>query len=269
MNQEIKKTVLEVEKLNFTYFSDRENKQNILKDISFRLEEGEICALLGQNASGKTTLLRCLNRILEIQSGKILVNGKNIKEQSRLQISHLFAFVPQEHNILFPFSAVDIVVMGRNPHLNMFGKPKKEDYEKALEVMQEIGIIDLQSKAYTKLSGGQRQLVLLARALVQETKILLLDEPTSHLDIKNRYIIMKKLIPHYQKKGLIIILALHHPSEALQNIHKTLLLHKGKVLGFGSPKDILTKENLTLAYDIPLELYKIPNRDEQILLLDD
>jgi iron complex transport system ATP-binding protein len=252
---------LNVKNLWFSY----DNGDPILKDVSFQLNGGDVCLLLGKNASGKSTLLKCLNRVHIPQNGEILVDGKAIEKLSRPSIAKIFAYVPQEHTVMFPFSCVEIVLMGRNPHLNLFQQPNEQDYVQAEQALEKVGMGHLKDKKYTELSGGQRQLVLIARAIAQSPKIMLMDEPTSHLDIKNRYLILEDLLHEFQKKGIICILAVHNPDEALNLSNKVAMLHNGEIVAFGEHDKILTKENLTNVFEIELELHPIKGGKEKVL----
>jgi iron complex transport system ATP-binding protein len=251
---------LEIKNLWFSYY-----KKPILRDISFQLHSGDVCLLLGKNASGKSTLLKCLNRVHPPQKGEILVNGREVTKLSRASIAQIFSYVPQEHSVMFPFSCLEIVLMGRNPHLNLFEQPKEEDFLRAARALEKVGMGDFKKRKYTELSGGQRQLILVARSICQEPQIILMDEPTSHLDIKNRYMILEELLHEFQKKGVICILAVHNPDEALFLANKVAMLHQGKIHAFGEAEKILTRENLSKVFEIELELFPIKDGKEKVL----
>src|SRR5690554_888986 len=178
------------ENISFAY-----DKKTILDQISVNIESGKFYGFLGRNGSGKTTLLKILNGLLVPREGRVWIQNNNEKinvhSSSRKIVSKEIGFVPQEHRGVFPYPVLEMVVMGRNPHLNYFSKPKDDDYEEAFQALKSIGIDHLASKHFTELSGGEKQLVLIARVIAQGAKYLILDEPTSHLDFKNQYQILR------------------------------------------------------------------------------
>ena len=188
--------LFEVKNISFDY-----DGEEIFSNISFSIEKGDVLCILGPNGTGKTTLIKCLNGLHEINSGEILINGKNIKKLSFKEISKHIGYIPQSHVPSFPFKVLDVVVMGRAPYLNLTDSPKKEDIEIALNSLKTLGIEYLRDKEYTNLSGGERQLVFLARVLCQQPDILILDEPTSHLDFGNQ-IKLLEIIDNLAKSGL-------------------------------------------------------------------
>ncbi|MBR1610972.1 MAG: ABC transporter ATP-binding protein, partial [Methanobrevibacter sp.] len=169
--------LFEVRNISFSY-----DDEEIFSGISFSIDKGDVLCILGPNGTGKTTLIKCLNGLHDISSGEILINGKNIKKLSFREISTHIGYIPQSHVPSFPFKVIDVVVMGRAPYLNLTDSPKKEDMDIAVNALKTLGIEHLRNKEYTNLSGGERQLVFLARILCQQPDILILDEPTSHLD---------------------------------------------------------------------------------------
>ncbi|MDR3238074.1 MAG: ABC transporter ATP-binding protein, partial [Spirochaetia bacterium] len=164
--------VLRVENIDFAYRS-----ADVLKDISFTVKQGEICGLLGPNGCGKTTLFKCINGILEPKNGSVMLHGNNIKEMSRAEIAKRIAVVPQELHIVFGFTAIQMVIMGGTGRFGFSGIPKEKDYSEALDVLQELSIEHLAERRYNELSGGEKQMVLIARAVFQRASVMLLDEP--------------------------------------------------------------------------------------------
>ena len=233
--------MIKVENLSFNYVDFE-----VLKDISFEVNQGEICAIFGPNGAGKSTLFKCIVGFLKPNKGRILVDGKDIINLSPKERAKILAYVPQEHKPSFPYLVKEIVLMGRNPHLSLLG-PKKEDYEIAYKCLRQVGIGHLADRVYSNLSGGQRQLVLLARALAQETNIMLLDEPTSALDFKNQlkiWDILKKL----KESGITIIVTVHDPNHVLWFCDKVIILNKGEILDIGSPLEVLNENNIKKLY---------------------
>ncbi|WP_456471640.1 ABC transporter ATP-binding protein [Methanocaldococcus sp.] len=244
--------MIKVENLSFNYVDFE-----VLKDISFEVNQGEICAIFGPNGAGKSTLFKCIVGFLKPNKGRILVDGKDIINLSPKERAKILAYVPQEHKPSFPYLVKEIVLMGRNPHLSLLG-PKKEDYEIAYKCLRQVGIGHLADRVYSNLSGGQRQLVLLARALAQETNIMLLDEPTSALDFKNQlkiWDILKKL----KESGITIIVTVHDPNHVLWFCDKVIILNKGEILDIGSPLEVLNENNIKKLYGDICSIKNIEN----------
>lgn len=243
-------------------------KKNVLKDISFTINQGDMYCVLGKNASGKTTLIKCINKLLSLSSGNIFINNKNINNMSRKEIAKLIAFIPQEHKLSFDYNVYDFVAMGRYPHLNFLSKPSRKDYEIAFSNMKDIGIENLAFRNYNELSGGEKQLVLTARALSQEPKMFILDEPTSHLDFKNQHKILKLIKNLATKKNLSVLFTMHDPNLALKFCDKFLILKDGKVLADGLAENILNEENLSNIYDMKINIRDL-DKNIKIILPND
>lgn len=246
--------IIEVKNLNFSY-----GKEKILNDISFNIKQGDITALLGPNGSGKSTLLRCINNLLEEYNGKIYIEGKNIKKLKRTEIAKKIAFLPQESNFYFPFSVTDMVIMGRNPHIRFLNKPSKKDKEIAHNALKFLKIEHLANKDYSLLSGGQKKMVLIARAIAQNAKILLLDEPTNHLDFKNQYMILEKIYEISQAKNITCIITFHNPNLAYKYSTKSLLINQGNLIKQGNTKEILNEDILNDLYKHKIRKIKLEN----------
>lgn len=243
---------LEVQNAQFSY----DGKTNVFSGVSLTLNPGEWLCLLGPNGSGKTTLLRCLCRLLHLKVGKILLNGRDLNSQPIEEIGKKIGFIPQTHQPSFPYTVTDVVLLGRTPHLKIFESPTNRDYEIAYRSMESVGILSLKDRPYTQLSGGQLQLVTIARALTQEPEILLLDEPTSHLDLPNQFFILH-LLKRLSEKGITIIMTSHYPDQALLASGKAGLLHNGNLIAFGRADDVLTEQNLCLTYGIEIKIVHI------------
>ncbi len=231
------------------WFSYRGNGY-VLKNISFSIEHGEIVALLGPNGSGKTTLLKIINGLLKPSRGRISVYGMDPQRAGRRVLARTIAWLPQEPTTPFPYTVLEYVLMGRAPYVPMLGTPGEKDVERAMDVLRELGLDGYADKPITELSGGEKQLVVLARALAQEPRMLLLDEPTSHLDIGHRalvYRIIKRL-----RGRLTILFTTHDPNEAMYLADKTLLLNGGEVKAFGETKQIVTGEMLSRIYGVEI-----------------
>lgn len=239
-----------IKNLSFSY--NGHNK--VLKNINLEIKPGKILALLGPNGSGKTTLLKCIFGSLKPTNGSIYIDGKESNLLSPQELARCVGGVPQEHHPAFPYRVIDVVVMGRTPYLDLFSAPSSLDYKKAEKVLKELGIFHLAYKPYTQLSGGERKIVLIARALVQDPKVLLLDEPTAHLDVKNKIKILT-LIRELTKKRrtLAVIRTLHDPNEALLFSDEIALLEKGSIVYLG-PSNEIDEKLLEKVYGIPFKI---------------
>ncbi len=243
--------MIEVKNLSFSYgdFS--------IKDIAFNVREGEVMTLLGPNGSGKTTILKCVFGLLKPVKRCVFVNGKDLYSLPLRDRSKLVGYVPQIHSPSFSYTVLDVVVMGLSPQLSLFEVPKKEHYEKALEKLKLLGIENLKDKPYTQLSGGQLQLVLIARALVQEPKILLLDEPTAHLDFKNQIKILEMVRRLTRNEGISTILTLHDPNLASLYSDKIALIKDGSIKAIGKPDEVLREDLLEEVYEVSVRIFRI------------
>ncbi len=201
---------LTIKNLNFYYGS-----RPILNDITFSVSSGTICGLLGPNGSGKTTLLRCINGFLKPATGKIEVNNVSLAQMSRQKIAQSISIVPQQTDNVFAFRVTDMVIMGRSPMLEMWQRPTSSDRIDAVNLLGELGIGHLAECPFNEISGGEQQMVLLTRAIFQNTPIMLLDEPTSHLDLKNQIKIMELVRDVALDRGITTVMTLHDPNLAL------------------------------------------------------
>ena len=246
--------LFEVKNISFDY-----DGEEIFSDISFSIGKGDVLCILGPNGTGKTTLIKCLNGLHDIKSGEILINGEDMKKLSFKQVSKHIGYIPQSHVPSFPFKVFDVVLMGRAPYLNLTDSPKKEDIEIATDALKTLGIEDLKDKEYTNLSGGERQLVFLARVLCQKPDLLILDEPTSHLDFGNQ-IKLLEIIDNLAKTGLSIIMSSHFPDHAFLSSTKVAIMKDKKFIDFGTPDDVVTEDNLKKAYSIDVKLIELDNK---------
>lgn len=241
-------------KVKGVHFRHKESRSDILKEIDFDAYAGKMTTVLGPNGSGKTTLFKCIAGLWKPQKGAILFDGKDISGLSHKERAKIFAVVPQEHDPPFPYSVLDAVLMGRVSHVSMFSSPSKHDYLKAQEAIDTVGINHLKERPYTKISGGEKQLVLIARALAQESPVLLLDEPTSHLDFRHQVAVLKKVKEITRKKGLITLMTLHDPNLAMIFSDKVVMINDGHVVSNGLPQEVITKENLKSVYGIDVSV---------------
>ena len=249
---------LSVENLQFQYPG-----VPVLRDISFDVPSGDFLSLLGPNGSGKSTLLRLLDRILIPQSGSITLTGRPLSDFSRRDLARRIAYVPQDTLWVFPYTVLEVVLMGRSPHVGRSGFESKRDVEIAWEMMRLTDIESLADKLITAISGGERQRVLIARALSQQPEILLLDEPNAHLDINHQVDIFRILQEQNEQKNLTIISVSHDLNLAASFSKRTLLLGEGgdrgsTLFAIGQPKDVLTESNIERVYKTPVLVDQLP-----------
>jgi iron complex transport system ATP-binding protein len=239
---------LEVKKLNFSYGS-----RKILTDISFQVPEGKLVCVLGANGVGKSTLFRCILGLNDKYGGEILINEESIKKLSIKELAKRVAFIPQSHTPTFNYKVIDIVLMSTTVYLDIFSSPGKAQRKIAQEALERVGISHLAQRGYEKISGGERQLALIARALAQQTKIIVMDEPTSSLDYGNQIRVLSQA-KQLTREGYTIIQSIHHPDQAFLYADKTLVLHQGSVLRYGETKDIINEGVINKIYGINVEL---------------
>lgn len=240
---------LEVEKIKYGY-----GEKMVLNEISFSVKKGEFISILGPNGSGKSTLLKTLNNIYKPWEGKILVRGKNIKELKKKELAKNMALVLQDNSVDYEFTVEDIVLMGRHPHKGRFQREDENDYKIISESLEMTNTTELRHRKITELSGGERQRVMIAKALAQRASIILLDEPTSHLDINHQIEILKLLKDMNKKRGTTIILVIHDINLGVRYSDKIIILNKGKILDKGKPEEIITKKNIESVYNIKVAI---------------
>lgn len=245
---------VEVEKLIFYY-----GKTKVLNNLNFFINKGTICGLLGPNGSGKTTLLKCINRLIKPVSGLIKIKGQDIKDMKQKDIAKQVSCVPQQINVVFSFRVIDLVVMGKSPYLKDWETPKAQDYKDAMIVLESINIEGLADRRFNELSGGERQMVLIARAIFQNADVMLLDEPTAHLDYKNQFSILDTIKEVSRNRGLTIIITLHDPNLAMHYCDELVMLKKGELVSKGKTLDVLHSEILSEVYDMGVDIGFVNN----------
>jgi iron complex transport system ATP-binding protein len=222
------------------------------RGLSVALAQGEVLALLGPNGGGKTTLLKTLLGILSPQAGEVAIGGRALSAISIGERARLIAYVPQVHNPTFAFTVESVVLMGRTAHGNLFSAPSAHDRDVAARVLDQFGISHLAARAYTMISGGERQLVLLARALAQEPQFVVLDEPTASLDFGNQGKVMRE-IRALAASGHGVLFTTHDPNHALRAADRAYLLRAGERIAEGKVADVLTRAQLEALYGAPVE----------------
>ena len=236
--------MLEVENLEFSY-----GARQVLKNISFRAGHEELIFVLGANGAGKTTLFRCMLGLLHGYRGRILLDGQNVAALPAKELARRIAFIPQFHNPVFAYTALDMVLMGTNHRLSTFASPGRREREIAIQAMEQLGIEDFAGRNFQELSGGEQQLVLVARALAQEAKILLMDEPTSALDYGNQLRVLQK-VSSLSAQGYTILLSCHNPQHALLYAHRVIALADGTICADGAPESALDPALIRRLYGV-------------------
>lgn len=221
----------------------------VFNDINFSVDSGEILAILGPNGAGKTTMLRCITGMLKWRGGDSLLDGEPIRNMSAKNLWTKMAYVPQAKGTASSYTAFESVLLGRSNNLNAFSTPKQKDMEKAKEVMEQLGIAHLMDKKCSAISGGELQMVLIARALAAEPQVLILDEPESNLDFRNQLIVLDT-ITRLANEGMTCIFNTHYPAHALQRSHKALILSRGGNYVFGSTAAVVTEKNIRSAFGV-------------------
>ncbi len=235
--------MIELKAISFRYHEDW-----VLRDVSFRVERGEFVGVIGPNGSGKTTLLKILYRLLAPQKGEILFELLPLKKMDRTDIAKTIAVVAQETHLLFPFTVLETVLMGRSPYLGHLIFESEKDVEIARKAMEWTKILHLSERPIDELSGGERKRVFIARALAQEPEAILLDEPTANLDIHHQIDFLDLILTLNRERGLTIVMASHDMNIASEFCDRLILLHEGRIYRTGTPREVITKENIENVY---------------------
>jgi iron complex transport system ATP-binding protein len=235
---------LEITDLSFSY-----GTRPILNDVNFDAGPGDLIALLGPNGVGKSTLFRCILGFLKGYRGSVRVVGKDVRHLSPLALARLVAYIPQSSAQVFDYTVLELVLMGMASQLKLLETPGKKQEEDAREVLNELGIDHLRHRGCGQISGGEYQLVLLARALAQKARILLMDEPTANLDYGNQYRVMER-ISRLSRRDFTVILSTHDPNQALQHANRALIVQKGSISADGRPDDVMTEDMLSGMFNI-------------------
>lgn len=240
-------------------FGYNRKKTPVLAGLDVSLVAGHTTAILGPNGAGKTTLLYLALGWLRPWQGDIWLAGKPIGEYPRQELGRWMALVPQGEHIPFEYSALEYILLGRAPHLPPLAVPAEKDYAAAFEALEMAGIVALADNSLLALSGGERQLVLVARALAQQPRLLLLDEPTAHLDLRNKSRLIG-VIRDLKARGVTILMTSHEPEVVLAVADDVLLIEQGRVLAFGPLDQALTAENLSRIYGLPVRVVSLEGK---------
>ena len=238
-----------------------------MEDISFGLEKGFFLSILGPNGSGKTTLLKIIAGLFKQDKGEIKINGKEISSYGKKELASLISYVPQTIYSVFPYSVYEIVMMGRNPYLNMFGIEKKKDVEIVEEYLRLLEICDIKEKGINEVSGGEAQRAFIARALAQEPELILLDEPNAHLDIKHQILIFEILSKLIEKKNISVVSVSHNLNLIAQFTDRVIALKNGRLILDGDKRTILSSENINNIFEVNSVVKKNTEDDSMSIII--
>lgn len=244
---------IEIKNLKFGY----DRSRLILDDVSLSFEPESITSVLGPNGSGKTTMLKLILGLMTPESGEIYIHGTELSQISLKERAKLLAYVPQKHNAVFDYKVIDVCAMGRAAYSNVFSNVSRKDIEIAMQSLEKMRIAHLADKPYTQISGGEQQMVLIARALAQQAKILILDEPVTGLDYGNQIRLLKTL-RELAKSGITCIKTTHYPEHALWTSGQAVFMRNGRILASGPTTDIVNSENLKKIYDTDIAVLSRP-----------
>lgn len=239
---------IKVENLCFSYGS-----REVLHGLDFEIPDGCLVNVLGPNGVGKSTLFRCILGLNQNYSGHVLVNGKDVKKLSIRERAREVSYIPQSHAPVYDYEVLDVVLMATGSDLKMLSNPGCAQRRRAYEALERIGIERFAHRRYTQISGGEQQLVLIARALAQNAKTIVMDEPTSALDYGNTVRVLS-CVRQLAREGLSIVQSTHNPDHAFLYSDKTLVLQDGKVDAYGDPRDVITSELISGLYDVEVEV---------------
>ncbi len=233
------------------------------ENLNFTIGDGETLAILGPNGIGKTTLLKCMMGLKPWIQGESRIDGEPLKKLSQKEIWTNIGYVAQAKNVSFTYTAREMVLLGRSAHLGIFSQPSKEDIQIAEEAMEMVGITHLADKHCHQMSGGQLQMVLIARALASKPKMLIMDEPESNLDFKNQLIILDTIEKLAKEHQISCIINTHYPAHALRVAHKSLILSKNKEWFWGESKEVINEINMKKAFDVKVAIESIDIKQEK------
>ena len=231
---------------------------DIVKGVTCGADHGDVLCLVGPNGCGKTTLFRLMLGSIPISGGSIRIDGRDTSTLTPKQLANLIAYIPQYHTPIFDYTVLDVVIMGRASHFSAFDTPKAVDREAAFAALEKINALHLANKKYTALSGGQRQLILIARAICQSAKVFVMDEPAANLDYANHQLLME-VIRDLARQGYCVVMSTHSPEHPVSIGTKVLMMKEGTVAAFGEPRAVITPANLEAVYDIEMDV--ITTRD--------
>ncbi len=239
---------IQIRDLSFSY-----GKRQVLHDVNIDIPDGTLVNVLGPNGVGKSTLFRCILGLNPGYEGTILVNGKDVKKLSIRERAREISYIPQSHSSVYDYEVLDVVLMSTGTDLGMLRNPRREHVERAYAALERVGIERMAHRTYTQISGGEQQLVLIARAIAQDARTIIMDEPTSALDYGNTVRVLS-CVRQLAREGLSIVQSTHQPDQAFLYSDRTLVISRGSVSAYGSPKDVITKELVGDLYGIDVEV---------------
>lgn len=231
----------------------------VMEGFDLDIAPGTATAVLGPNGAGKTTLLHLALGWLKPQAGRVALDGRPLTDYGRRELGRSMALVPQSERTPFEYSLLEFVLLGRAPYMEPLSMPREEDYEAALDALKRVGIVGMMHRSIQNLSGGERQLVLTARALAQKPRLLLLDEPTTHLDLRNKGVLLA-LLRDLLSRGVTIVFTTHEPEVAAALATHLVLMREGRVLETGRLDEVFTTASLSRLYQLPVEVASISGR---------
>ena len=240
----------------------------ILHDVTLEIPAGEVVSLIGPNGAGKTTMMRAISGVIPLQSGSVFVDGKDLSSTPVAQRARLLAVVPQARKLTPEYTAKQAIMMGRTPYLGWLGNPGQVDFNKVDWAIDRTGISGLVERRVDELSGGEQQLVLIARALAQDAPVILLDEPTARLDLRHQATILDLVHTLARESNLAVLMSLHDLNLVSIFSDRIALLDQGTILADGSPHEVLLREQLTNVYGVSLDIIQHPHRDIPLVLLN-
>lgn len=260
----VKKMELNIDNVGFSYPS-----RDVLKDISFKADKGEVVGIIGQNGCGKTTLLKCINASLKSTKGIITLDGNDVQTLSKREIAKSMGFVMQTTNTTFPFTVYETVLMGRYSRKDAFSSDETEEDTKIVyEAMKDTGILPFADRDIDELSGGERRRVMIARALVQEPEILLLDEPTLHLDINHQFDLMELIRKLSEERGLLVVIVTHDLIFAARYCDRVIAIEHGLIAAAGTAREVITPDNMRKFFEIEVEIKDDPRVGLSVTILN-
>jgi len=238
-------------KVSGVHFSYGKNK--VLNNVSFEMQKGEYVCILGANGSGKTTLLKTILAFLKPQQGSVTLYGQDVQTIEEKELAKKIAYIPQAHTPPFPFKVKDVVLMGRTPHLNCTCRHRLHDERIAGDAMDRLGIGAIAEKRYTEISGGQRQMVIVARALAQQPEILVMDEPTASLDFGNQYLVLAQMLS-LAREGMGVLMVTHNPDHAIYCADRIIAMKGGRILTVGETHEVINEAVMRSIYNMTIKV---------------
>ena len=244
--------MIQIEDVHYSYGSHQ-----VLKGVSFSMEKGEFVCILGANGCGKTTLLKTILDFLTPQRGRVTLYGQDVHRMDERARARKIAYIPQYHTPPFPFAVRDVVLMGRTPHLGRVCHPTPADERVACQAMERLGVLQYADQSYTALSGGQRQMVVIARALAQQPDLLIMDEPTSSLDFGNQYLVLAQ-VKQLAREGMGVLMVTHNPDHAVYCADRIVAMEEGKILAMGQAERVIREPVMNHIYHMPIKVRRVP-----------